>query len=114
MRAPPSQHQFAITISNNKAVFRVKIYAGSATHHFLLIRCIRPIRIFKLLPPVRKVAIECLSGWKEILMVSTLLASLMFVFAAFGVQLYSGKLGKCNDFSISNKSDCHGKFSMMI
>jgi len=41
-------------------------------------------------------------------MVSTLLASLMFVFAAFGVQLYSGKLGKCNDFSIANKSDCHG------
>ena len=32
----------------------------------------------------------------------------MFVFAAFGVQLYSGKLGKCNDFSIANKSDCHG------
>ena len=46
-------------------------------------------------------------------MVSTLLASLMFVFAAFGVQLYSGKLGKCNDFSIANKSDCHGKFSMI-
>ena len=49
----------------------------------------RPIRIFKLLPPVRKVAKECISGWKEILMVSTLLAGLMFVFAAFGVQLGS-------------------------
>ena len=30
-------------------------------------------------------------------------AGLMFVFAAFGVQLYAGKLGKCNDFSVKSK-----------
>jgi sodium leak channel non-selective protein len=86
-------------------------------YKLLCLRCIRPVRIFKLLPPVRKVAKECLSGWKEILMVSVILSVLLFVFAAFGVVLFGdGKLKKCNDFSIdsAHPENCTGFFSQKI
>jgi len=87
---------------------KTKVYVGTVWYAILLIRCIRPIRIFKLLPPVRKVATECLSGWREILMVSMLLAGLIFVFAAFGVQLFGGRLGMCNDILVKSKQNCTG------
>lgn len=39
--------------------------------------------------------------------VSILLLTLMLVFATFGVQLFAGKLAKCNDPHISNKVQCN-------
>ncbi|KAK2118827.1 hypothetical protein P7K49_000213 [Saguinus oedipus] len=66
----------------------------------MVLRCLRPLRIFKLVPQMRKVVRELFSGFKEIFLVSILLLTLMLVFASFGVQLFAGKLAKCNDPNI--------------
>lgn len=41
-----------------------------------------------------------LNSWLIFLQVSILLLTLMLVFASFGVQLFAGKLAKCNDPSV--------------
>ncbi|XP_053403059.1 sodium leak channel NALCN-like [Mercenaria mercenaria] len=76
----------------------------------MILRCLRPLRIFILVPHMRKVVYELVRGFKEILLVSVLLIVLMFVFATFGVHLLGGKLARCNDPNIKNKSECHGTF----
>lgn len=40
---------------------------------------------------------SALNSWLILLQVSILLLTLMLVFASFGVQLFAGKLAKCND-----------------
>lgn len=52
-----------------------------------ILRCIRPLRIFSLVPHMRQVVYELCRGFKEILLVSVLLMFLMFVFACFGVHM---------------------------
>ncbi|KAB1267741.1 Sodium leak channel non-selective protein [Camelus dromedarius] len=74
--------------------------AESGAQLLLVLRCLRPLRIFKLVPQMRKVVRELFSGFKEIFLVSILLLTLMLVFASFGVQLFAGKLAKCNDPNI--------------
>ncbi|MEQ2166234.1 hypothetical protein GOODEAATRI_025833 [Goodea atripinnis] len=69
----------------------------SGAQLLMMLRCLRPLRIFKLVPQMRKVLREVLKGFKEIFLVSILLLTLMLVFASFGVQLFAGKLAKCND-----------------
>ncbi|KAF0026686.1 hypothetical protein F2P81_021423 [Scophthalmus maximus] len=69
----------------------------SGAQLLMMLRCLRPLRIFKLVPQMRKVVREVLKGFKEIFLVSILLLTLMLVFASFGVQLFAGKLAKCND-----------------
>lgn len=59
---------------------------------------------------MRKVVYELCRGFKEILLVSTLLILLMFIFASYGVQLYGGRLARCNDPSITRREDCTGIF----
>ncbi|GAB0179195.1 sodium leak channel non-selective protein-like [Grus japonensis] len=71
--------------------------AKSGAQLLMVLRCLRPLRIFKLVPQMRKVVRELFSGFKEIFLVSILLLTLMLVFASFGVQLFAGKLAKCND-----------------
>lgn len=49
---------------------------------------------------VRVGLLDCLPEthyWLNLLQVSILLLTLMLVFASFGVQLFAGKLAKCND-----------------
>lgn len=36
----------------------------------------------------------------SLLQVSVLLVVLMFIFASYGVQLFGGKLARCNDLSV--------------
>lgn len=43
------------------------------------------------------VELSALNSWLILLQVSILLLTLMLVFASFGVQLFAGKLAKCND-----------------
>ncbi|KAH0624523.1 hypothetical protein JD844_032093 [Phrynosoma platyrhinos] len=88
--------------------------AKSGAQLLMVLRCLRPLRIFKLVPQMRKVVRELFSGFKEIFLVSILLLTLMLVFASFGVQLFAGKLAKCNDPHISAREDCHGIFRINV
>uniref|UniRef100_A0A8D9B5Y4 Sodium leak channel NALCN n=2 Tax=Cacopsylla melanoneura TaxID=428564 RepID=A0A8D9B5Y4_9HEMI len=76
----------------------------------MILRCIRPLRIFTLVPHMRKVVDELCRGVKEIALVSILLIVLMFVFATYGVQMFGGKLARCNDAQIKRREDCVGVF----
>ncbi|XP_034417418.1 sodium leak channel non-selective protein isoform X3 [Cyclopterus lumpus] len=86
----------------------------SGAQLLMMLRCLRPLRIFKLVPQMRKVVREVLKGFKEIFLVSILLLTLMLVFASFGVQLFAGKLAKCNDPHILKRDDCHGIFRINV
>ncbi|KAK7882358.1 hypothetical protein WMY93_028532 [Mugilogobius chulae] len=86
----------------------------SGAQLLMMLRCLRPLRIFKLVPQMRKVVREVLKGFKEIFLVSILLLTLMLVFASFGVQLFAGKLAKCNDPTILQRGDCHGIFRINV
>ncbi|XP_049340645.1 sodium leak channel non-selective protein isoform X4 [Astyanax mexicanus] len=86
----------------------------SGAQLLMMLRCLRPLRIFKLVPQMRKVVREVLKGFKEIFLVSILLLTLMLVFASFGVQLFAGKLAKCNDPTIIHEEDCHGIFRINV
>ncbi|MBN3307631.1 NALCN protein, partial [Amia calva] len=86
----------------------------SGAQLLMMLRCLRPLRIFKLVPQMRKVVRELFSGFKEIFLVSILLLTLMLVFASFGVQLFAGKLAKCNDPHIEKRIDCHGIFRINV
>ncbi|XP_052214873.1 sodium leak channel NALCN-like isoform X2 [Dreissena polymorpha] len=79
-------------------------------HILMLLRCLRPLRIFILVPHMRKVVYELVRGFKEILLVSVLLIVLIFVFATFGVHLLGGKLARCNDHKITIREQCVGTF----
>lgn len=78
-----------------------KIEPGSKEHTILLLRCIRPLRIFSLVPHMRKVVYELCRGFKEITLVSVLLIILMFTFACYGVHMFGGRLARCNDPSVT-------------
>ena len=76
-----------------------------------LLRCLRPLRIFILVPKMRKVICEIFRGYKEILLVSVLLVAFLLIFASFGVKLYGGRLARCNDPSIETQNKCVGVFT---
>uniref|UniRef100_A0A4W3GNM6 Sodium leak channel NALCN n=1 Tax=Callorhinchus milii TaxID=7868 RepID=A0A4W3GNM6_CALMI len=88
--------------------------AKSGAQLLMMLRSLRPLRIFKLVPQMRKVVRELFSGFKEIFLVSILLLTLMLVFASFGVQLFAGKLAKCNDPHITRREDCFGIFRINV
>ncbi|KAG4073861.1 hypothetical protein HA402_014066 [Bradysia odoriphaga] len=88
--------------------------SNSSAQLLMILRCVRPLRIFTLVPHMRKVVYELCRGFKEILLVSTLLILLMFVFASYGVQLYGGRLARCNDPTIIKRADCVGVFMRRV
>lgn len=69
----------------------------------LVLRCVRPLRIFSLVPHMRKVVYELCRGFKEIALVSVLLIVLLFVFASVGVHMFGGLLARCNDPCIEKR-----------
>ncbi|XP_076454223.1 sodium leak channel NALCN-like [Babylonia areolata] len=87
-----------------------QVKAESPEQILMILRCLRPLRIYSLVPHMRKVVYELVRGFKEILLVSVLLIVLMFTFAICGVHLLGGKLARCNDPSISDKAECTGTF----
>ncbi|XP_014279974.1 sodium leak channel NALCN isoform X3 [Halyomorpha halys] len=87
---------------------------NSGAQLLMILRCVRPLRIFTLVPHMRKVVDELCRGFKEILLVSILLIVLMFVFASYGVQLFGGRLARCNDPNITRREDCVGTFERKV
>ena len=87
---------------------------GTKEQTILLLRCVRPLRIFKLVPHMRRVVYELCRGFKEILLVSVLLILLVFVFACYGVHLFGGKLARCNDLEITTRENCVGVFMRKV
>lgn len=47
-----------------------EIGPGSGGHILMVLRCLRPLRIFCLVPKMRRVVYELVRGFREILMVS--------------------------------------------
>ncbi|GFS24477.1 sodium leak channel non-selective protein-like, partial [Elysia marginata] len=74
----------------------------------MILRCCRPLRIYSLVPHMRRVVYELVRGFKEIALVSVLLIMLMIVFSICGVHLLGGKLAACNDLTIKTKENCTG------
>jgi hypothetical protein len=68
--------------------------------------------MFISLPP--KVIYELCRSFKEILLVSILLVVLMFIFANYGIQIYGGKLARCNDVKILDKKNCVGMYKRSL
>ncbi|KAK2701790.1 hypothetical protein QYM36_019569, partial [Artemia franciscana] len=87
---------------------------NSGAQILMILRCLRPLRIFVLVPHMRRVVFELCRGFKEILLVSILLIVLMFVFALYGVQLYGGRLARCNDSTIKDRDKCVGVFMRKV
>lgn len=87
---------------------------NSGAQLLMILRCVRPLRIFTLVPHMRKVVYELCRGFKEILLVSILLIVLMFVFASYGVQLFGGRLARCNDPTILRREECVGVFMRRV
>ncbi|KAK2154832.1 hypothetical protein LSH36_256g04076 [Paralvinella palmiformis] len=87
---------------------------NSGAQVLMLLRCVRPLRIFVLVPHMRRVVYELCRGFKEILLVSVLLIVLIFVFASYGVQLFGGKLARCNDRTITTRENCTGIFKRAV
>ncbi|VDO07851.1 unnamed protein product [Rodentolepis nana] len=87
-----------------------KLGPGSVGHLFMVLRCLRPLRIFCIVPQMRRVVYELVRGFREILMVTVLLVVFMFIFAVYGVHMFGGRLAICNDRSITRKEDCVGVF----
>ncbi|CAF3959247.1 unnamed protein product [Rotaria sordida] len=85
--------------------------ANSFAQFLMLLRTIRPLRIFILVPDMRKIVYEICRGFKEILLVSILFVVLMFIFAIYGIQIIGGQLARCNDKEYyDNRALCHGTF----
>ncbi|CAG0914974.1 unnamed protein product [Notodromas monacha] len=87
-----------------------QVPSASGAQLLMMLRCLRPLRIFSLVPHMRKVVAELCRGFKEIVLVSVLLIVLIFIFASYGVQLFGGRLARCNDPNILARESCKGIF----
>lgn len=82
----------------------------SFAQYLMLLRCVRPLRIFSLIPHMRQVIYELVRGFKAIFLVCILLALLCFVFACYGVHVFGGRLARCTDPTITSRENCTGAF----
>ncbi|VDN32905.1 unnamed protein product, partial [Cylicostephanus goldi] len=80
----------------------------------MIFRAMRPLRIYTLVPHIRRVVLEFFRGFKEILLVTILMIVVMFIFASFGVQIVGGKLAACNDPTVLSRENCTGIFWQKI
>jgi len=82
----------------------------SVAQYLMLLRCVRPLRIFSLIPHMRQVIYELVRGFKAIFLVCVLLGLLCFVFACYGVHIFGGRLARCTDPTIGSRENCTGVF----
>ena len=87
-----------------------RVEPNSPAQILMLLRCFRPLRIFILVPHIRKVVSELGKGFKEILLVAVLLIVLIFIFASYGVHLFGMRFAACNDRNITEREECVGVF----
>ncbi|CAI5447137.1 unnamed protein product [Caenorhabditis angaria] len=83
---------------------------NSLAQFLMICRAMRPLRIYTLVPHIRRVVLEFFRGFKEIVLVTILMIVVMFIFASFGVQIVGGKLAACNDPTVKERENCHGVF----
>lgn len=86
------------------------IQRNSPAYALLVLRALRPLRVINLIPKMRQVIQELIGGFKEILKVAALQLVLMFIFASYGIQMFSNKLKRCNDENIETEENCTGVF----
>eukprot|EP00095_Tigriopus_kingsejongensis_P008699 maker-scaffold483_size159862-snap-gene-0.43 protein:Tk08699 transcript:maker-scaffold483_size159862-snap-gene-0.43-mRNA-1 annotation:"hypothetical protein L798_10696" len=87
-----------------------QVEPNSVAQMVMILRCCRPLRIFILVPHMRKVVHELCRGFKEIFLVAVLLLVLIFIFATYGVHLYGLRFASCNDVNIKTRDDCTSIF----
>ena len=87
-----------------------RVEPNSPAQFLMLLRCFRPLRIFILVPHMRRVVSELCKGFKEILLVAVLLIVLIFIFASYGVHLFGMRFAACNDRNITEREECVGVF----
>ncbi|KAI6235562.1 Sodium leak channel non-selective protein [Aphelenchoides besseyi] len=87
---------------------------NSVAQLLMIFRAMRPLRIYTLVPQIRRVVVELCKGFKEIILVTILLVLLVFVFASFGVQTVGGKLAGCTDPTIHSRKNCSGLFEQKL
>ena len=80
-----------------------KVEPHSLAQFLMLFRCFRPLRIFILVPHMRRVVSELCKGMKEIVLVSVLLSVIIFIFANYAVHLFGMKFAACNDQTIKDR-----------
>ena len=76
------------------------------------IRSLRALRLAGRFPSLRLVVTALVSALPRVLDVIVLLLLIAYVFAVVGMQMFSGKLGQCNDPSVSVAADCVGTFML--
>ncbi|CAD5207057.1 unnamed protein product [Bursaphelenchus okinawaensis] len=86
------------------------IEINSIEQFLMICRAMRPLRIYTLVPHIRRVVVELFRGFKEILLVTIFMIVIMFIFGSFGVQTVGGKLAACNDLTVHSKENCTGVF----
>lgn len=91
-----------------------EVGVNSGAQILMLLRCLRPLRIFTLVPHMRKVIYELCKGFKEILLVSILIVAFIFVFANYGIQIFGGRLARCNDVKMIEKKSCTGIYKRNV
>lgn len=91
-----------------------RIPPRSGAQLLMVLRCLRPLRLVTLVPKMRQVILELVGGYKEIVKVSALQIMLMFTFASYGVQVFAGKFGSCNDQYVKDRELCKGTFEINI
>ncbi len=64
-----------------------EIAPNSGAHVLMILRCIRPLRIFILVPHMRRVVYELCRGFKEILLVGTLVPLGLMCFSILHIYL---------------------------
>lgn len=82
----------------------------SLAQYLMLLRCVRPLRVFSLIPQMRQVIYELVRGFKAIFLVCVMLALLCFVFACYGLHIFGGRLARCTDPTITTRENCTGVF----
>lgn len=87
-----------------------RVEQNSVAQVVMILRCCRPLRIFILVPHMRKVVQELCRSFKEIFLVGVLLLVLIFIFASYGVNLYGMRFASCNDVNIKTRDECTGIF----
>jgi hypothetical protein len=87
-----------------------KVEPNSIAQFLMLLRCFRPLRIFILVPHMRRVVSELCRGFKEIVLVAVLLIVLIFIFANYFVHLFGMRFAGCNDKTITTREECTGIF----
>ncbi|KAI6220279.1 Sodium leak channel non-selective protein [Aphelenchoides besseyi] len=83
---------------------------NSIAQILMICRAMRPLRIYTLVPHIRRVVVELFRGFKEILLVTIFMIVIMFIFGSFGVQSVGGKLAACNDLEVTTRENCTGYF----